>query len=264
MAIQSYFGIVANVQIHEETVEKHFVDVTRRSMYKAEEEGLRFCATFGFTPLLLALDTKKYILTMQRVGKCDALDWWIQYGEDPSAKGAMKEAAKLLRRQLLFLHDHAVYHGDVKPENFTFQFDDADPYTISRLYLIDFATSSFLNTNDPTHRTVHVYSDFYSSPESTFEMYRDSKRDDVWGFIACLFVWISDGTPMFGQNDFWHSSFKDWYYHGHFWYWEDLVAHETMSPRKVETFKSWFTALKFNKDGFEYPSEEEIDELFEP
>jgi serine/threonine protein kinase len=263
MATPNYIGLSAKVFIHESTVEKRFNSVMNRAMFKAEEDALRFCSRFSFVPKLLSTDADMYSLTMQRVGKCDALEWFFEYGKSPLAKKAMKEVAKLLRRHLLFLHEQGVYHGDVKPENTTLQFDAADPFTITRVYLIDFATSSFLNPKDPKHRKVHVCSDFYSTPESSVEMYRDSKRDDVWGFVACLFLWISCGVPMFGRNDFWLSSFKDWYIHGYPWYWFDIVKHETLTELQCNIFKGWFTDLKLSKEVFEFPSEEEIEKLFE-
>jgi serine/threonine protein kinase len=168
----------------------------------------------------------------------------------------------MLRKHLIALHDRNIYHGDVKLDNIMLCFKDA--FIIERLYLVDFATSSFFNKEDPTHRTVPVTSDSFSSPESCTGMYRSSKRDDVWGFLACLFVWLSEGTPMYNTSDnIWFKEFVLWYQHGSPAYWDQLLVAGMFKFRTVELLQCWFTDLKnLEREAF-LPSEEDIRYLFD-
>ena len=264
MALQTYFGDVSIVTLYDTKVEKTFP--RHPGFYAAEAEALRSCTPFGFTPELQLEDPVHHILSMQRVGTCDALEWMFEYGKHASAKLTLIKIALLLRKHLTVLHDNGIYHGDIKLENITFEFSKEDPFTITRLYLIDFATSSFLNKKDPTHRTVHVSSDFYSSFEAKLGQFRSSKRDDVWGFLTCLYVWVSGGFPLYGRGDFWYDGFKQWYRNNDVWFWRDVVAYEMLTQRQADLLKSWFTALKLQpvEDGtFDLPSEQELETLFD-
>ena len=263
MSFHTYMGDVSIVTIFDTTVEKTFE--RHPGFYAAEVEGLRCCAPFGFTPQVQLEDPVQRILTMQRVGACDALDWMFKHGKHPSAKAALLKMALLLRKQVTVLHDNGIYHGDIKLENITFEFSEQDPFTITRLYLIDFATSSFLNKKDPTHRTVLVCSDFYSSFEAKIGQFRSSKRDDVWSFLTCIYVWVSGGFPLYGRYDFWYDGFLQWYRNNDVWFWKDVVTYDMLTQGQSALLKSWFTAVKVQplEDGvFELPSEQDLESLF--
>lgn len=263
MAVQTHWSDVSIVTIFEKTVEKSFDRHPR--FYAAEVDALRCCAPFGFTPQVQLEDPVQRILTMQRVGNCDALDWMFKHGKHPSAKATLLKIALLLRKQVTVLHDNGIYHGDIKLENITLEFSEQDPFNITRLYLIDFATSSFLNKKDPAHRTVHVSSDFYSSFEAKLGQLRSSKRDDLWGFLACLYVWVSGGFPLYGRGDFWYDGFRQWYNNNDVWFWKDVVSYEMLTQSQADLLKSWFMAVKMQpvEDGvFELPSEQQVEALF--
>ena len=273
MAVQTYLGDVSTVTIFDTTVEKTFYHHPRH--YTAEVEALRHCTPFGFTPEVQLEDPVQRIVTLQRVGVCDALECMLKYGKHPSAKTTLLQVALLLRKQLKVLHDNGIYHGDVKLENLTLEYSDQDPFVITKLYLIDFATSSFLNKKDPTHRTVPVYSEFYSSFEAKEGLFRSSKRDDVWSFLTCLYVWVSGGFPLYGRggrggrdgrDDFWYDSFRQWYINNDVWFWKDVVAYEMLTQDRSDLLKSWFTAVKLQpiEDGvFELPTDHELETLFD-
>ena len=163
----------------------------------------------------------------------------------------------------MLLHEHNIYHGDVKLENIMVDFDED---TVKRVYLIDFATSSFLNKTNPKRRTIRVCSDSFSSVEAMHAVPRCALRDDVWSFLACLFVWVSGGTPMFTRNDGWHISFLDWYHHGNLTYWETVTAHGTLNAKACRILLRWFNGLKrcfTREETILFPSEEEITFLFD-
>ena len=257
-------GESATVYIYDEIVEKIFRKPKHRPMYEAERDALRRCESFGFTPSLLSADDASRSLLIQRVGKCDALDWMLQYGHHPSAKIALLQVAKTLRRSLMVLHAHSMYHGDFKLENTIFEYADTDPYTISSVYLIDFANSSFLNKGDPARRTDTINSMAFSSPESVRRTERSSVRDDVWGFVVCLFVWMT-GSPIYDrEGGDWYTHFMQWYDGDSPVYWTNFDLHCNVHYKSAALLKTWLTALKNNVDSAEFPSEEDLDCLFDP
>jgi serine/threonine protein kinase len=260
----TFEGESATVHIYGDVVEKVFRKPSHRTMYEAERDALRRCESFGFTPLLLSADDASRSLLIQRVGNCDALDWMLQYGYHPSAKIALLEAAKTMRRSLMVLHAHRMYHGDFKLENTIFEYADADPYTINRVYLIDFANSSFLNKGDPSRRLDGINSVAYSSPESVRRTERSSVRDDVWGFVVCLFVWMT-GSPMYDrESGDWYTHFMLWYDEDTPEYWTNFDLHCNVHYKSAALLKKWLTALKNDVDSAEFPSEEDLECLFDP
>ena len=258
-------GNVATVEVFPTFVRKTFTSKNEmhKGMYEAEVEGLKMCTKFGFTPELYSEDPVGRIITMSRVGEHDGLDW--VNANDNRIKEVRQTTLKIafmLRKHLLVLHENCICHGDVKLENLMFSFVNS---SISNIYIIDFATSSFFNKDDPFNRKVMVCSDSFSSPESLSGLRRSSVRDDVWGFLACLFVWVSGGTPLFSRNDTWYYSFMDWYHHGHPQYWEMVVTHGILNSEACRIIMRWFNALRiqiWTKDPVVFPTEEEIEILF--
>jgi serine/threonine protein kinase len=267
MEIQKYVGKVATLVVYETYVKKKFLNrhPDYDGMYEAEVEGLCACANFDFTPKLLLNDPGSRTVTMTRVGSCDGLDWMLKRGFDKArARKGLLFTAFTLRKQLMLLHEHNIYHGDVKLENIMVDFDED---TVNKVYLIDFATSSFLNKADPKHRSIRMCSDSFSTIEALYALPRSARRDDVWSFLACLFVWVSGGTPMFSRDDeSWQSSFLDWYHHGNLTYWDMVTMHGTLSAKACRILLNWFTDLKrcqTREAIILFPSEEEIELLFD-
>ena len=260
-----HVGNVATVEVFPTFVRKTFTSQNEmhKGMYEAEVEGLKMCMKFGFTPQLYSEDPVGRTITMSRVGEHDGLDW--VNANDNRIKEVRQTTLKIafmLRKHLLVLHENCICHGDVKLENLMFSFVNS---SISNIYIIDFATSSFFNKDDPFNRKVMVSSDSFSSPESLSGLRRSSVRDDVWGFLACLFVWVSGGTPLFSRNDTWYYSFMDWYHHGHPQYWEMIVIHRILNTEACRIIMRWFNTLRiqnWTKDPVVFPTEEEIDILF--
>ena len=253
-------GEVAVVSVFEDRVEKRFIgkNMVYEGMYEAEVEGLRRCETYGFVPRILANDTSTKTITMSRVGRCDALDWMLIYGNNRTATArAMQQIALTVRRYILQLHDNGLSHRDVKLENLTFEFENDDPYKISHVYLIDFATCTRAK-----YGTTKVVSASFSSPEAKKVLHRLSKRDDVWSFLACLYVWVSGGHPMFVRYDEWEGHFMRWYHNADPAFWLGVVDFGTLSVRAALFFSRAFTALKDLEDEGVLPTEEEIENLF--
>ena len=253
-------GEVAVVSVFEDSVEKRFIGKNKAydGMYEAEVEGLRRCEKFDFVPRILANDTATKTITMSRVGRCDALDWMLIYGNNRAATSrSMKHVALTVRKLLLQLHEDGMSHRDEKLENLTFDFENDDPYNISHVYLIDFATSTTAK-----YGTTKVFSDSFSSPEAKNVSYRLSKRDDIWGFLACLYVWVSGGHPMFVRYDDWEGHFMRWYNNADPAFWLGVVDFGTLSVKTALVFNRKFTALKDVEDEGSFPTEEEIESLF--
>ena len=138
------------------------------------------------------------------------------------------------------------------------EFNKEIPYEISHVYFIDFATMTTEQTG-----SLRVCSDSYNCPEAFNSLDRCSKRDDVWGFIACLFIWVSGGHPMYVRDDTWEESFLGWYEFSDPTYWFKVVEFGTVSKTQAMMFMHWFSALKNRFVDMPLPSDEEIEYLFD-